>query len=87
MLAAFFLLRWAVMGRQWFASSLQRRDTSELWEHGISLALYLLAIAVAFYKPWFSLLITGLVTVVWVIPEAGVKEPPKTARAQSTPME
>ncbi len=33
------------------------RDTSELWKHGASLGIYLLAIAVAFYKPWLSLAI------------------------------
>lgn len=32
---AFFLLRWAVMRRQLYAGSLRRRDTSELWKHGI----------------------------------------------------
>ena len=69
----FFALRWAVMGVQWRSGSLQHRDESELWKHGVSLALYLLSIAVAFYRPWLSLAITALVTLVWIVPEVGVK--------------
>ena len=72
--AAFFVLRWAVMRRQRRAGSLRHQDESELWKHGASLAIYLLAIAAAFYRPWFSLAITALVTVVWVVPGAGVKK-------------
>jgi uncharacterized membrane protein len=85
--AAFFLLRWAVMRRQWYAGSLGRRDTSELWKHGVSLGIYLLAIAVAFYKPWLSLVITALVTVVWVVPGATVKKRPEEPRPENAPIE
>jgi uncharacterized membrane protein len=84
---AFFLLRWAVMRLQWYAGVLQRRDTSELKKHGISLALYLVAIAMAFYKPGISLTIIGLVTVVWVVPDVGTKEHPKAERAENAPIE
>ncbi len=75
--AAFFALRWAVMRRQWYAGSLRRSDESELWKHGVSHAIYLISIAVAFYKPWLSLAINALVTVVWVVPGVGVKDRPK----------
>jgi uncharacterized membrane protein len=85
--AAFFLLRWAVMRRQWYAGVLGRRDTSELWKHGVSLAIYLVAIAVAFYKPWLSLAIVALVTVVWVVPDVGVKERPEKPQAENAPIE
>jgi uncharacterized membrane protein len=71
--AMFFVLRWAVMRRQRYAGSLRHTDESELWKHGVSLAIYLLSIAVAFYRPWLSLAIDALVTVVWVVPSAGVK--------------
>jgi uncharacterized membrane protein len=70
---AFFALRWAVMRVQWRTGSLQHRDESELWKHGASLALYLISIAVAFYRPWVSLAITALVTLVWIVPEVGVR--------------
>jgi uncharacterized membrane protein len=85
--AAFFLLRWAVMRRQWYAGSLSRGDTSELWKHGTSLAIYLLAIAVAFYKPWLSLMIVALVTVVWVVPGATIKKHPEEPRPENAPIE
>lgn len=84
---AFFVLRWSVMRRQWYAGSLRKQDTSELWKHGVSLAMYLVAIAMAFYRPWISLVITGLVTLVWVVPEVGVKEHPKPARPENAPIE
>ena len=85
---AFFALRWAVMRRQWYAGSLRRSDESELWKHGVSLAIYLISIAVAFYKPWLSLAISALVTVVWVVPEAGVKErAEEAAHAGNRPIE
>ena len=72
--AAFFVLRWAVRRRQRLAGSLQQTDESELWRHEVSLGIYLLSIAVAFYKPWLSLAINALVTVVWVVPGAGAKD-------------
>jgi uncharacterized membrane protein len=86
--AAFFVLRWAVMRRQWFAGSLQHTDESELWRHTASLGIYLLSTAVAFYRPWLSLGINALVTVVWVVPGAGVvakdSAEQRTAANQST---
>ena len=71
--AAFFFLRWAVMRRQRFAGSLRHADESELWRHSASLGIYLVAIAVSFYRPWLSLAINALVTVVWIVPGARVK--------------
>jgi uncharacterized membrane protein len=70
---SFFVLRWTVMRLQWKAGSLRRSDEAELWRHAVSLGIYLLSIAVAFYRPWLSLAITALVTVVWIVPGAGVK--------------
>jgi uncharacterized membrane protein len=70
---AFFILRGCVMWRQQHAGALRNADRSELWKHGISLALYVAAIPVAFYRPWLSLSINVLMTVVWVIPGIGVK--------------
>jgi uncharacterized membrane protein len=70
---AFFVLRRAVIRRQWRAGSLQRTDLLELWKHGVSLCIYLVAIAVAFYRPWLSFAISALVTVVWIVPGALVK--------------
>ena len=77
MLAAglvYFALRWAVMRRQWLAGALRKSDRTELWKHCASLGIYGISIAVAFYKPWLSLVINSLVTVVWVVPDVGVKK-------------
>ena len=71
---AFFLLRWTVMRRQRYSGSLGRQDTSELWKHGVCLGIYLVAIAMAFYRPWLSLVVVALITVVWVVPGAGMKK-------------
>ena len=66
---AFFALRWAVMRVQWQTGSLRHSDEAELWKHGVSLGIYLLSIAIAFYRPWLALAITALVTVVWIVPD------------------
>jgi uncharacterized membrane protein len=71
--ATFLILRRCVMWRQWKAGALRREDMAEQWKHGISLAIYLVAIALAFYRPWLSLAVSGLVTLVWIIPGAAVK--------------
>jgi uncharacterized membrane protein len=71
--ASFFLLRRAVMRRQRQTGSLQSSDFKELWKHHVSLVAYLVAIGVALYKPWHSLSIVALVTVMWIVPSAGVK--------------
>jgi uncharacterized membrane protein len=70
---AFFALRWAVMRLQWKAGSLRHTDQAELWKHSISMGIYLVSIAVAFYRPWLSLGINSLVTLVWIVPGAGVQ--------------
>ncbi|HEX3437934.1 MAG TPA: TMEM175 family protein, partial [Pseudacidobacterium sp.] len=57
---AFFVLRRCVMRRQRYVGLLGYTDESELWRHTVSLFIYLLSIALAFYRPWLSLAITGL---------------------------
>jgi uncharacterized membrane protein len=71
--AAFFLLRRAVMRRQRQSGSLHTMDLKELWKHDVSLVMYLVSIGVALYKPALSLLIVAMVTVIWIVPSAGVK--------------
>jgi len=71
--AAFFLLRRAVMRRQRQSGSLHTMDLKELWKHDASLVMYLVSIGVALYKPALSLSIVALVTVIWIVPSAGVK--------------
>lgn len=71
--AAFFLLRRCVMQLQRQTGVLHRTDMSELWKHIVSLAIYLVSIAVAFYRPWLSLVITSMITLVWIVPGILVK--------------
>ncbi len=71
--ATFFLLRRAVMRRQRQSGSLHTMDLKELWKHDVSLVMYLVSIGVALYKPALSLLIVAMVTVIWIVPSAGVK--------------
>ncbi len=71
--AAFFLLRRSVMRRQRQTGELRRADMAELSKHIACMGIYLAAIAVAFYRPWLSLALTGLVTFVWIIPGLLVK--------------
>jgi TMEM175 potassium channel family protein len=71
---AFYLLRWSVMRRQRITGSLGHADESEQWRHIVCLGIYLLSAAAAFYRPWLSLAINALVTVVWVVPGAGTKK-------------
>jgi uncharacterized membrane protein len=70
---AFFGLRWSVMRRQWYANALQASDSEELWKHIASLLLYLVSVPLAFYRPWLSLSVNFLVTLVWVVPQFGTK--------------
>lgn len=71
--ATFFLLRRSVMQKQRKMGSLRHADESEQWKHILSMCLYFISVAVAFYRPWASLAINGIVTVIWVIPQIGAK--------------
>lgn len=64
----FLVLRRAVMRCQRQSGVLQQADVAELWKHLASLSLYLIAIAIAFYRPWLSLALTALITLAWIIP-------------------
>jgi TMEM175 potassium channel family protein len=85
--AAFYLLRWAVMRRQRITGALRHTDESEQWRHIVCLGIYLVAIAAAFYRPWLSLAINALVTVVWVVPGAGAKKNAGANHSANDPIE
>ena len=71
--ATFFFLRWEVMRKQMQTGSLRHADESELWKHIVSMCLYFISLAVAFYRPWISLAINGLVTAIWFVPQIGAR--------------
>ena len=54
---------------------LQKQDRAETAKHFASLALYLIAIPTAYYRPVVSLLMNFLVTLIWIVPELGTRRP------------
>ncbi|RXS95758.1 DUF1211 domain-containing protein [Silvibacterium dinghuense] len=71
---AFYVLRWTILKMQARIGVLTVGDRNEFWKHRLSLLLYLVSIAVAYYRPWISLALNSVVTVVWIIPQMGVKD-------------
>jgi uncharacterized membrane protein len=55
--------------------TLPKQDRSETIKHVTSLALYIAAIPVAYYKPILSLGLNLLVTLIWIAPEFGLQKP------------
>ncbi len=69
---SFLLLRLAIGRRLKHSGALDRDDRAAEIKHWISLALYLIAIPLAFYHPYYALGMIALVTVVWIYPTAPV---------------
>jgi hypothetical protein len=65
---SFMLLRLAIGWRLRNSGSLNREDKAAEYKHWISLALYLIAIPLAFYHSYSALGIIALVTLVWIYP-------------------
>jgi uncharacterized membrane protein len=70
---AFLLLRLAIDRRLRLAGALKQLDAAAQRKHLLSLAMYGLAIPLAHAHPYLALADIGLVTLVWIIPTAGVK--------------
>lgn len=69
----FLLLRLAIGRRLRLAGSLEREDIATQHKHWMSLGLYLIAVPLSFYHPYYSLAIIGLVMVIWIVPTARVE--------------
>ena len=82
---AFAVLRWSVMRRQWYAQALRASDRAELRKHAASLFLYLISIFLAFYRPWVSLSINLLVTLIWIVPGFGMRATQENYRQKEVP--
>lgn len=54
---------------------LPSRDRKETVKHITSLALYVIALPVAYYKPILSLALDFAVTLIWIVPELGTQHP------------
>jgi uncharacterized membrane protein len=70
---SFLLLRLAIEHRMRVAGTFQPLDAAVQRKHLISLALYALAMPLAYYHPSLALADIALVTLIWIIPTAGTK--------------
>jgi len=77
---SFLLLRLAIERRLRIAGRLQRLDVAGQRKHLVSLALYALAIPLAYYHPSIALADIALVTLIWIVPTAGTKSCNEEAR-------
>ncbi|MBE7182680.1 MAG: DUF1211 domain-containing protein, partial [Terriglobus roseus] len=71
--ASFGLLRLTLLSVQRQDGSLQDRDKAEMAKNMGSLALYLLAVTTAYWRPLLSLGITASVTLIWIAPWLGTQ--------------
>jgi len=69
----FMLLRLTINERRHVEGSFQHADLAVQLKHWGSLATYVLCVPLAYYYPQISLVIIGIVTLVWVIPTLGVE--------------
>jgi uncharacterized membrane protein len=69
----FMLLRLAVGSRQRAERTFQHTDAALQFKHWGSLAVYLLAIPLAYLSPLLSLIVIAAVTAMWIIPTLGVE--------------
>jgi uncharacterized membrane protein len=67
---SFMLLRLAIGWRLRHSGTLKSEDKAAEYKHWTSLALYLIAIPLAFYHSYSALGIVALVTLVWIYPTA-----------------
>ena len=69
---AFFLLRVAIGRRLVHSHDLNTEDRLTMRKHLLSLALYLIAIPLAFPHPLLAMFTVASVTLVWIVPTFGV---------------
>ncbi len=70
---SFLLLRLAIHRNLRHLGHLAREDTAERVNHLASLALYLVAIPLAYLHPHIAMLVIALVTFVWIIPGLSIR--------------
>ncbi len=69
---SYFILQHAIIASQG-PESLLRKAVGRDWKGWVSLALYLVAIAVALLTPWLSQAIYVLVALVWLVPDQRIE--------------
>ena len=71
---SFFLLRLAIHRNLRHSQRLRDEDKAAQRKHVMSLALYVVAIPVGSFHPYFALLTIAIVTLVWIVPDLAVKK-------------
>ncbi len=71
---SFLLLRLAIHRNLQRAGNLERADTAERRKHFSSLALYVIAIVLAYFHPKLALIVIALVTVMWIVPDMAIRK-------------
>lgn len=66
--SAFFVLRWAVIRRQKTLGTYGHADEAELWKHYASMLIYLVSLALAFWKPLVGFALNAIITIIWIVP-------------------
>ncbi len=69
---SFLLLRLAIHRKLRSSGNLESSDTTERGKHLASLALYLVAVPLAYFHSQLALLVIALVTVVWIVPNLAI---------------
>ncbi|HEY7209052.1 MAG TPA: TMEM175 family protein [Bryobacteraceae bacterium] len=70
---SFLLLRLAVHRHLRHTGRLARADDAERRKHLLSLALYLIAVPIAYVHPPVALLLVAVVTLVWILPTLALR--------------
>ena len=73
--AAFLGLRLAVHRNLHHTGDLKSEDKAVLRKHLNSLALYLVAVPVAYYRSYLAIAIIAAVTLMWIIPNLATRQP------------
>ena len=71
----FFGLRHTLLRMQRVHGEITRAQRAELQKHRFSIGLYCIAIPIAFVYPLVSFGLNTLVTLLWIIPEVGIRRP------------
>lgn len=74
---SFFLLRLAIYRSLRRSGDLEGEDTAARGKHLASLALYFLAVPLAYFHSKLAMIVIALVTVVWIIPNLAVSKKPE----------
>lgn len=69
----YLMLRLAIGRRLRLEGRLEQEDVATERKHWMSLGIYLIALPLAFYHPYLSLVAIAVVAVIWIAPTAGVE--------------